>query len=345
MDYKLSLEQADNVLKILQENYRVYAPITFKGEGLYSYTDSIRYGEINSFSDVEYKIKSQGSPKEILLPINHALSIESNGQKIDTIKDIDNRNILIILRSCDIHGITRIDKAFMNDEFYRIRRDKVKFMVMECPKSWDTCFCVSLGTNTTDDYSLGIKFATESISIKVKDNEFDKYFNTGYAQENFEIRFATENETKLNIPDLEIWDKEAMDEVKKLELWNEYKSRCIGCGSCNMACLTCTCLSKTKVNYSDNSNLTETRRVWSGCQLVKSSALKNTSMAEVVPARIRQRVLDKFYRPKLSASNEQVCVGCGRCTDVCPRFINFSTTVNKLSEELDNIHTKLGRDK
>ena len=345
MNYKLSLEQADNVLKELQENYRVYAPKAFKGEGLYSYTDSIRYGEINSFSDVEYKTKSQGSPKEILLPINHALSIETNGQTINTIQDIDNRNILIILRSCDIHGINRIDKAFMNDEFYRIRRDKVKFMVMECPKSWDTCFCVSLGTNTTDNYSLGIRFENENISIKVKDDTFDRYFNRGYAKEDFEMIFATENETKLNIPELEVWDKEAMDEVKKLDLWNEYKSRCIGCGSCNMACLTCTCLSKTKVTYSDNSNLTETRRVWSGCQLVKSSALKTKSMAEIVPARIRQRVLDKFYRPKLKASNEQVCVGCGRCTDVCPRFINFSTTVNKLSEELDNIHNKLGRDK
>lgn len=345
MNYKLSLEQADNVLKILQENYRVYAPITFKGEGLYSYTDSIRYGEINSFKDVEYKIKSQGSPKEILLPINHSLSIESNGQTINTVQDIDNRNILILLRSCDIHGINRIDKAFMNDEFYRIRRDKVKFVVMECPKSWDTCFCVSLGTNTTDDYSLGIRFEEESISIKVKDEEFDKYFKSGYPQEDFELMFATENETQLNIPNIEVWDKETMDEVKKLDLWNEYKNRCIGCGSCNMACLTCTCLTKSKITYSDNANLTETRRVWSGCQLVKSSALKNKSMPEVVPARVRQRVLDKFYRPKLSASNEQVCVGCGRCTDVCPRFINFSTTVNKLSKELDSIYTKLGRDK
>lgn len=345
MNYKLSLEQADNVLKILQENYRVYAPITFKGEGLYSYTDSIRYGEINSFKDVEYKIKSQGSPKEILLPINHSLSIESNGQTINTIQDIDNRNILILLRSCDIHGINRIDKAFMNDEFYRIRRDKVKFVVMECPKSWDTCFCVSLGTNTTDNYSLGIRFEEESISIKVKDEEFDKYFKSGYSQEDFELIFATENETQLNIPNIEVWDKETMDEVKKLDLWNEYKNRCIGCGSCNMACLTCTCLTKSKITYSDNANLTETRRVWSGCQLVKSSALKNKSMPEVVPARVRQRVLDKFYRPKLNSSNEQVCVGCGRCTDVCPRFINFSTTVNKLSKELDSIYTKLGRDK
>lgn len=345
MNYKLSLEQADSVLKELLENYRVYAPKAFKGEGLYSYTDSIRYGEINSFSEVEYEIKSQGSPKEILLPINHTLSIETHGQTIDTIKDIDDRNILILLHSCDIHGINRIDKAFMNDEYYRVRREKVKFMIMECPKSWDTCFCVSLGTNTTDDFSLGIRFNEDSLSIKVKDNSFDKYFNRGYEKEDFKIQFVTENETKLNIPNLEVWDKEAMDEVKKLELWNEYKNRCIGCGSCNMACLTCTCLSKTKINYSDNANITETRRVWSGCQLVKSSALKNKSMAEVVPARIRQRVLDKFYRPKLDASNEQVCVGCGRCTDVCPRFINFTTTVNKLSEEVDKIHTKLGRDK
>lgn len=344
MDYKLSLNQADNVLNELQKEYRVYAPKVFEGEGRHSYTDLVKYGEIKSFSEVEYKTKSQASPKEILLPINHTLSVEINGQEIDTTKDTDDKKILILLRSCDIHGITRIDNTFMNDEYFKNRRNKVKFMAMECPTSWDTCFCVSVGTNKTDNYSLGIKFEQNNISIKVKDDEFDKYFEDNFEKDNFDIRFATENEIKLKVPNIEIWDKQALDKVKALEMWNDYKNRCIGCGACNMSCITCTCMLTTNVEHSDNKDLLEKRRTWNGCQLVKSSALKNKSMPEIVPTRVRQRVLDKFYRPKLKESKEQICVGCGRCIDACPRYISFANTVNRVSNELDKIYEEFGRE-
>lgn len=344
MDYKLSLNEADNVLNELQKEYRIYAPKVFKGEGRHSYTDLVKYGEIKSFSEVEYKTKSQSSPKEILLPINHTLSVEINGQEINTTKDIDDKKILILLRSCDIHGITRIDNTFMDDEYFKNRREKVKFMIIGCPKAWDTCFCVSLGTNKTDNFSLGINFEGENISIKVKDSEFDKYFVGDFKEENFEIKFATENEIKVKVPNIEIWDKQALDKVKSLEMWNDYKNRCIGCGACNMSCITCTCMLTTNVQHYDNKDLIEKRRTWNGCQLVKSSALKNKSMSEIVPTRVKQRVLDKFYRPKLKESKEQICVGCGRCIDACPRFISFANTVNRVSDELDKIYKEFGRE-
>lgn len=67
-------------------------------------------------------------------------------------------------------------------------------------------------------------------------------------------------------------------------------------------------------------------------------------MSEIVPTRVKQRVLDKFYRPKLKESKEQICVGCGRCIDACPRFISFANTVNRVSDELDKIYKEFGRE-
>ncbi|MEG1483700.1 4Fe-4S dicluster domain-containing protein [Clostridium sp.] len=342
MDYRLLQAEADQLIKELQKEYKIYAPKSFEGEGRYSYTNNIRYGEINSFSEVIYDKKSQYSPKEILIPINHTLALKIGNQEIDTIKDEDGRGVLILLRSCDIHGIKRIDESLKDDKYYMERRNKVKFIVMECPKAFDTCFCISMGTNTSDKYSLGIKFNEDGISMKVKDDTFMKYFEE-FNEDNFEIRFATKNETKVNIPEIETWDKVVLDKVKDLELWDSYKKRCIGCGSCNMSCITCSCMTKQEITHRDNSALKEVRRTWNGCQLVKSSALKNKSMSEIVSIRIRQRVFDKFYRHKLDVSKEQRCVGCGRCTDICPRYINFATTVNKFSEELKGIYKDLGR--
>lgn len=342
MDYKLSTIQGDELIKRLQKEYRIYAPTNFEGEGRHSYTNNIRYGEINSFSEVIYKEKSQYSPKELLIPINHTLSLKYGNKEIDAVNDEDERGMIILLRSCDLHGIKRIDNSLKNDKFYRNRRDKAKFMIMECPKSFDTCFCVSMGTNESENYSLGIRFNEDGVSVKVKDDSFNKYFKD-LEETNFDIRFAKENEIKVRIPNIDTWDKIVLDRVKNLELWNTYKDRCIGCGSCNMSCITCSCMLKQEVTHTDNSNLKEVRRTWNGCQLIKSSALEKKSLSEIVPIRIRQRVLDKFYRPKLDVSREQICVGCGRCTDICPRYINFAVTVNKLSDELDKIYEDLGR--
>lgn len=343
MDYRLSKSESDKLINELKKQYKIYAPINFQGEGRHSYTNNIRYGEIDSFNDVVYKEKSQYSPKELLIPINHTLSLQFEGKSLKTDDLEEDKDIIIILRSCDLHGIKRIDNSLKQDSFYRNRRDRVKFMLMGCPKSFDTCFCVSMGTNESEDYSLGIKFHEDGeISIKVKDEEFNKYFENS-KEENFEMEFAKENEIKVRRPEIETWDKVVLDKVKELDMWNSYKNRCIGCGSCNMSCITCSCMITKEVTHRDNSKLKEVRRTWNGCQLVKSSALKNKSMSEIVPTRIRQRVLDKFYRPKLEISKEQICVGCGRCTDICPRYINFATTVNKLSDELDKIYEELGR--
>ncbi|OPX46626.1 4Fe-4S dicluster domain-containing protein [Clostridium thermobutyricum] len=340
MDFKLSKKEAHNFLLKLQEEYKVFGPKAYKGEGRYSDIDSIRYGEINSFDEVVYEKKSNYSPKEVLLPINHLYAVKIGEQVIKNYEKEDKKK-LIILRSCDIHAIERLDKKFSKDEYYNEKRKGVKFIVMECPKAFDTCYCLSVGTNKTDNYSMGIRFLEDGISIKIKDSDFDKFIDDSYSKDNFELAFATENTTKVNVPHMENWDKQTFDKTKELPLWKEYSKRCIGCGSCNISCPTCTCLT-TKEVKSETSDVIEIRRIWNGCQLVKSNSLKKKNLSEIVPTRIRQRVLDKFYMSQVETSNEQDCVGCGRCTDICPRLINFSNTVNRFSLELDKIYEEEG---
>lgn len=345
MNIKVSQEQMDGLLLKLSEKYKILAPKAFKNEGRYSYDDDIRYGEISTFDEIIFNKKSSASPKEVLLPINHTLSVTIGNTTVDTTEDKDERDILIFLHPCDIHGISRIDNTFQGDSFYENRRKKMKFVMIECIKNgWDSCFCTCLNTNKSDNYSFGIKVKDNEILIKSQDDDFNIYFqNEEKVFENIEMYFVEENKIDVKIPHIESWDKMTLDKVKNLEFWNEYSNRCIGCGSCNMACLTCTCMPVVKVTNSENENIVERKRIWSGCQLVKSASLKNSSLSKIVPKRIAQRVLDKFYRPQLKESKEQKCVGCGRCTDVCPRLISFPATVNRLGEELEKIYMDFGR--
>lgn len=58
---------------------------------------------------------------------------------------------------------------------------------------------------------------------------------------------------------------------------------------------------------------------------------------EAVPARknngerMRFKVLHKIsdFKKKFGY---QMCVGCGRCDDICPEYISFSACVNKLAD-------------
>lgn len=345
MNKKISIEKFNSLLNILSNDYKIMAPKAFENEGRYSYDDDIRYGEIKKFEEIIFDKKSNASPKEIILPIVHTLAVQVDDRIVPTMEiNGDEKDILVFVHPCDIHGITRLDNTFKDDTFYQVRRRKIKFVMIECEKNgWDSCFCVSLNTNISDNYSLALVIKNNEILLECKDKSLEKYFENLEDIEKFQFKFIQKNKIEISIPKLETWDKMALDRIKTSKIWDEFSDRCIGCGSCNMACMTCTCMNTTIVSSENNQNIKIKKRIWSGCQLVRSKSLEKESLSKIVPKRIRQRVLDKFYRPKLKESKEQICVGCGRCTDACPKHINFAATINKFNKELDKIYIEFGR--
>lgn len=334
---KLSYEQSQRILEELKKKYVIYAPKAYENEGRYSYTDSVRYGAIEEISEIVYKAKAQYSIKEVLLPINHTVGLKVNGEFIQ-VNEPESKPMMVFIRPCDKHAIERLDKTFEKDGYYQNRRKGMKFVMMDCNGGWDTCFCTSVGTNVNENYDLGVKFFEDGIAFEVKDKEMEEYFEGFNKANDFKVEFVSVNEMQVRIPMLRDWDWQTMAKIKDLPLWENYAKRCIGCGSCNMACSTCTCLQEKEVSCSTTSEIKEVKRVWNGCQLVMPKALEKNTLPNIVPTRIRQRIMDKFYRPNLKESKEIVCVGCGRCIDVCPKFINFGETVNSFCEELDHLY-------
>ena len=73
MGFKLKIEKFDEYLENLRSEYKIYAPVKLKGKGTFADTDAIRYEEIKSIKEVEFNLKSDFSPKEIVLPITQTL--------------------------------------------------------------------------------------------------------------------------------------------------------------------------------------------------------------------------------------------------------------------------------
>ena len=121
-------------------------------------------------------------------------------------------------------------------------------------------------------------------------------------------------------------------------MWKEYDKRCLMCGSCTVACSTCTCFTTYDVNYTPDTDAGERRRIAASCHVDGYSDMAGGhSFRKTAGERMRFKVMHKIHDHKSRFKNHNMCVGCGRCDDRCPVFISFSTTVNRLADEVEKL--------
>ncbi|MCD8225525.1 MAG: anaerobic sulfite reductase subunit AsrA [Clostridiales bacterium] len=344
MGYSLNIAQADALLSALAKDYRVYAPRRFRNQGRYSATDVIRYGEVGKFSEIVWQQKSDYPAKEVINPIQQALFYFTEDEYRESKGPA--KPVLILARPCDINAQRVQAKIFagnggFTDVYYERMREKVRFAMMECNGGDDTCFCVSMGSNKTDEYSLAFRFSEEGLDAEVKDPDFAAYF-AGMPQSGYTPSFVEENELKVTVPDLE--DKAVRQALKKHLMWKEFDGRCISCGACTVACSTCTCFTTRDIIYGDNPEVGERRRVTASCQIAGFDQMAGQKEFRATAGdRMRYKVLHKFHDYKVRFGESHMCVGCGRCTHRCPEMISISATVNKMNAAVSEIKSGMAK--
>lgn len=334
MGFRVNLESLNKAFDELRKEYRIYAPTVIEGDGRFSDTNMVRYGEVSTVEEIEFEKKAQFSYKEVLLPIRQTLFFFTEKECKEP--DVDDKKILIFLRSCDMHSLVRIDDIYLRngfvDPYYKKLRDKAKFVLIGCEKSFESCFCVDMGTNKSDNYDAYLKVVGKEALLDVKDEELLKVFSDmDKKEENVTPDFVTETETRVNIP-------ENLDlRITKSEMWDEYNDRCIACGRCNFVCPTCTCFTMQDIFYKDNAKNGERRRVWASCHVDGYTDMAGGhSFRNSKGERMRFKVMHKVYDYK-KRWGYNMCVGCGRCDDICPEYISFSSTINKLEKAMEEV--------
>jgi anaerobic sulfite reductase subunit A len=294
---QVSLEKMDEIIKEMQKNYKIYAPKRFEKRGTKNNADLIRYDEIHSVKEIVYDKQSDFSPKEVFYPVSQVMIHFTEDNCRSSIMD-DTKGIIIFARPCDINGIKRLDNIFLKnggseDTYYKRMRDKVKIFMLECRQGWEDCFCVSMGSNKTDNYSLAVRFEEKNLLIRVKDNEFGKYFD-GEAPSNFIPEFVQSNSKEAKLPKIE--NREQLKIAGNLDMWKDYDDMCIGCGGCNTVCPTCSCFDTVDVIYNETSRDGERRRVWSSCMLdTYTMTAGGNRSRKTHGANMRFKVLHKVY--------------------------------------------------
>lgn len=337
MGYKLNFETVNSLFNDLKKEYKIYAPKRFAKAGRYSDLDIIRYDEVDTVEEIVFNEKSDYPAKEVVTPISQTIFYFTEDEFREA--SICDKKILVFARPCDINAQINQDKIYLEngfeDVYYKRIREKVKFVLIECVQGWDTCFCTSMGTNKTEDYAAAVRVEDGNILFNIKDDALASYF-ANKEQANFDLQFIQKNETEVTIPSIP--NKDVLNALKKHEMWNEFNKRCISCGSCTIACSTCTCFTTTDVMYNENANVGERRRTQASCQVAGFDEMAGGhDFRHTTADRYRYKALHKIHDYDAKFGEGQMCVGCGRCTSRCPEFISFTATIGKINKAVNEI--------
>lgn len=341
---RFNREEAQSIFSNLRQAYTIITPVERPGKGKFSDTNLLAYDEVNSFDEIEFFKKTSFSAKSVLFPIRETMftfqdnkpeggGLPSNrqGHKIEEVNEGINPAI-IFLRSCDIHAIRVLDAYFLGsagyeDFYYKRRRQKLSIFLIECKEPFKNCFCASFGTNRTEDYSAFMRKTNEGYEVQIKDEELKEYFPAAKMAIR-DPQFVEQDACPVKIPkniDVSIFDDET---------WEEYTFRCIACGRYTINCPTCACFSVHDVLAEDKTS-GKRERLWSSCQVKKFSLLAGSHDFRIKEGdRVRYRLLHKMddFRKRHGFN---MCVGCGRCDDVCPEYISMFKCIEKINDIIE----------
>lgn len=330
MGYRLTTGQMDAVMAGWGKSCRIWAPVRIPEGGPYSDADVVRYGTATKSSEIVLDAKSRDSFKDALLPLSQTLFFFTE----DAVKEADTPDkapggTIVFLRSCDLHAVRRLDAIFRGapgDYYYERLREKMKFVVVGCREAFESCFCVDMGTNRPDGYDAALDFRDGAFYVDNRNPAWEEFFSAnGETVEEPRIPFVSETPTRVTIPGT------LPPDVADLKLWDEYDSRCIDCGRCTFVCPTCTCFTTQDVFYTDNGRVGERRRVQASCMVDGyTDVAGGGAYRKKNGQRIRFKNLHKIHDYK-KRFGTHMCVGCGRCDDVCPEYISFSGSIGRLA--------------
>lgn len=366
MSVTLDIERFNSYLGELALDYQLYGPVLKKGKGAFSDTDVVGYGLFNHYEELVLNQKSYFSPKEVFYPIREVLfnfirNRETKGNVVqdsitEVVPEINEKPVLLFLRPCDLNGIRRLDTIFLKngdaDYYYARRRELIKFVMIECTEGFDSCFCVSMGSNKATDYQAVLREDQEQIIWQIEDESLSRPALLGLNENDFEPQFIQENKVKVEVPPVSA----ITNDIFNHDIWTEYTQRCIACGRCNTSCITCSCFSMQDVQVenqpvtiqsttthsttsqsateatSGQSLIGKRQRVWASCHVDGYTDMAGGhSFRKQNGEKMRFKTLHKIndYHKRFG---EHMCVGCGRCDDVCPEYISFSKCITKINQ-------------
>jgi sulfhydrogenase subunit beta (sulfur reductase) len=333
----ISATQLDSLLeKISAAGQQVYVP---QQEG-----EQLHFKPMAGPADIvrDY-IQTTRSAKAVLFPpVEQLLSYRHEGADI-SVQDSDLAQIpqvvLYGVRPCDAAAISSLNAVFTNDykdALFAARLEKLTVISLSCSKADADCFCTSVGLHP------GASQGSDILLTPLQNGGYLAEILTPkgealvkMAPEWFKAATATDVPVALATVapkfDFNLL-REKLATAFEHPHWQQASLACLGCGACTYVCPICSCF-----DIQDEGSRKQGHRLrsWDSCGLALFTLhTSGHNPRHIQSERWRQRLMHKFsYMP----DQLQVlgCVGCGRCSRVCPADMN-------LVEQIDRVLSALG---
>jgi len=265
-----------------------------------------------------------------------------DGQLTFTATEPTHKPIAILgVRACDIAAMKIQDQHFLQqafvDPYYKVRRENLLTIAVNCAHPADTCFCHSTGDGPfVDDgadivlteLDAGYLINPQSTRGEALLTQLTLEYKTVAQSDEYETIKTNASIQKRRLPELDI-KTQLMSELNN-DAWHAIATKCLSCGNCTSVCPTCFCHSENDVAEL-NGHSSSHYREWDSCFTQGHSQIHGIIIRSEIGQRYRQWLTHKF-----STWHEQYgrsgCVGCGRCIAWCPVEIDVIESITQVVE-------------
>ena len=333
--YSLPKDKINEFLTSLSD-HEVWAPVQKDTATLFEVIDDC--------SNISLDLENQPviSKKAIFPQTELLFSYDTKGSITEPAIQNTKNTFIFGIRPCDARSFTLLDPVFegdIPDPYYLSRRKTAVLAGIACTEPFLNCFCTSIGGNPFATEGLDLLFidTDSSFFIEVITDRGQKVID----QASSLFSSPSDNETNK----VEQLKEEAVATIKRhIDLtgvedtlaglfehpvWKQFASKCIGCGICTYSCPTCYCF-----DMQDETTFKQGKRVrtWDSCMFPEYTLhASGHNPRETRTERFRNRIYHKF---KFNVDNfkNYSCVGCGRCSSLCPVNIDLLEYLSTIKE-------------
>ena len=314
MDFK----QINSLITKLKKDYQLHAPQ--KEEELY-------IKEVEDTKDIDWSGE---------MPINTWKALFLPPKEVLEEKQSFKPTVALGVHILDLRALILFDHSFEKDVYYQKRRRNI--------------LVVGYSKGIPDDYQKYKVFSHDyeehilehvrfDIFIeKGKDGKFKVFSGSRIGQdilESLEIKDYEHIEFAGAVaeegPDKKMLEiRKKFDKFVENKMWEELGEKCLACGKCTIACPTCFCFD---VNEETGLEAPRKERVWGSCFYDDFSRIAGAPEGYRFLDSIKDRIYFWYEHKFLRIPDEYSipgCVGCNRCTKVCPVGIDIQKNIKRI---------------
>jgi len=361
----LNPQQLDQLLQVLtKKDYEVLGPTVREGGVVYDHVASTRdlpAGWTDEQAGGKYRLKRREddalfgfvvgpqSWKKFVFPPTMRLwqAHRSNGSfQITPETRKATKFAFIGVRACELHALSIQDKVFLKgpyvDSVYKLHRENIFIVAVDCVQAGGTCFCASMSTGPKA--SAGFDLALTEVLHEGRHHFIVRVGTKAGADvmsqvpheeaaaadvefaENLVAEAAKHMGRSLEVNGI----KEVLYRNIEHVRWDQVADRCLSCSNCTMVCPTCFC--STVEDLTDLAGQQAERwRKWDSCFTTDFSYIHGSSVRSTPRSKYRQWMMHKlaYWIDQFGTSG---CVGCGRCITWCPVGIDITEEARVIRE-------------